>query len=188
MTLTIPNLLSLFRMVLTPVFIIAVINGEPGKALAIFLVAGITDALDGFIARALRQKSVLGTYLDPVADKLLLMSAYVTLTIPGLHPGLLIPLWVTVLVLARDLIIIIVALSLYLGAGVREFTPNMLSKVNTTVQVVTAVLVLATGLLPELSGVALWATFSVAGTTVASGLSYIFFASRLAAESTARPR
>lgn len=184
MTLTVPNLLSLLRMGLTPLFIIAVVNGEAGKALAIFLLAGITDALDGFVARAFGQKSVLGTYLDPLADKLLLMSAYVALSVPGLHPGLLIPLWVTVLVLARDLIIVIVALSLYLGAGVREFTPNLLSKVNTAVQVGTVVLVLTTGLVAELMPVALWATWAVGATTFASGISYILYANRLAEQAS----
>jgi cardiolipin synthase (CMP-forming) len=180
MTLTVPNFLSLLRMGLTPLFIIAVVNGEPGKALAIFLLAGITDALDGFVARAFGQKSMLGAYLDPMADKLLLMSAFITLSIPGLHPGVLIPIWVTILVIARDLIIMVVAMVLYLALGVREFAPNLLGKANTALQVATAVLILATGLLPDLSAVATWATWAVGTVTLASGVSYLLYANRLA--------
>ena len=85
MKLTIPNLLSLFRMGLVPLFIIAVLNGDSGKALVLFVVAGISDALDGALARWLDQQSLLGTYLDPIADKLLLTSAYVTLSIHAIH-------------------------------------------------------------------------------------------------------
>ena len=104
MTFTIPNLLSLLRMGLVPLFIITVVNSDWRKALLIFLVAGITDALDGFIARFWNQKSLLGSYLDPIADKLLLTSAYVVLSIPGLNRGAEIPLWITILVIARDVL------------------------------------------------------------------------------------
>jgi hypothetical protein len=100
MSLTVPNLLTLARMGLIPFFIIAVLDGQALRALAIFCLAGITDALDGFIARFFGQRSALGAYLDPIADKLLLTSAYVMLAIPGLHSGVLIPIWVTVLVIA----------------------------------------------------------------------------------------
>ena len=84
MTFTIPNLLSLLRMGLVPLFIIAVTDGEPRRALVVFVVAGVTDALDGFIARFYHQQTLLGSYLDPVADKMLLTSAYVVLAIPYL--------------------------------------------------------------------------------------------------------
>ena len=89
--LTIPNLLTLLRMGLTPLFLISVVNRQPEAALAAFAAAAITDALDGYIARTYGQQSRLGAYLDPIADKMLLMSAYVVLAIPGLHPGALIP-------------------------------------------------------------------------------------------------
>ena len=102
MIFTIPNLLTLLRMGLIPLFIITLVNGEPRKALLVFVVAGVTDALDGFIARFWKQQSLVGSYLDPIADKLLLMSAYVVLSIPSLSHGAPIPLWVTILVIARD--------------------------------------------------------------------------------------
>jgi cardiolipin synthase (CMP-forming) len=178
---TVPNVLSLLRMGLTPLFIISVVNGQPVAALSIFAVAGITDALDGFIARTYGQQSRLGAYLDPIADKMLLMSAYVTLAIPGSHPGASIPPWVTVLVIARDLIIVIVALIFYLALGQRRFSPTLLSKVNTTVQVVAAVAVLASGVWEALEQPAERAAYAVALTTVASGVDYIIRASRMAA-------
>lgn len=179
MRLTVPNLLSLLRMGLVPVFILAVLEEQPLKALLIFLAAGVTDALDGFIARVWKQQSLLGTYLDPIADKLLLMTAYVVLAIPGQHPGMLIPAWVSVLVLARDLLIVIVALVLHLATGVKSFPPTLVSKATTLVQVVTAVLVLLTGLAEGFEPVAEVAVWLTALLTVVSGLNYLFRAGRL---------
>jgi cardiolipin synthase len=176
---TIPNFLSLLRMGLVPLFIIAVIDGESRKALLIFVAAGVTDALDGFIARFANQQSLLGAYLDPIADKLLLTSAYVALSIPQLNHGAPIPLWVTVLVLARDLLIVVMALILYLAAGVRRFPPSVLSKITTLVQVTAVALVLVSALWPPLEPVASTLVYAVALLTVASGLDYIVRASRL---------
>jgi len=177
MRITVPNLLSLLRMGLVPVFILVVLDGESGKALVVFLVAGITDALDGFIARVWGQQSLLGTYLDPIADKLLLMTAYVVLAIPGQHPGLPIPVWVTVLVLARDVFIVIVALILHLAAGVKSFKPSWISKLTTVVQVLTVLLVLGSGLTTALeSGVTVVAIYLTAVLTLASGLNYLWWA------------
>jgi cardiolipin synthase len=176
---TIPNLLSLLRMGLVPLFIIAVIDGESRKALLIFVAAGVTDALDGFIARFANQKSLLGAYLDPIADKLLLTSAYVALSIPQLNHGAPIPLWVTVLVIARDLLIVAVALILYLAAGVRRFPPSILSKLTTLVQVTAVALVLVSALWPRLEPLAGTLVYGVALFTLASGLDYIVRASRL---------
>ncbi len=180
--MNIPNLISLLRMGLIPLFVIAVLQGEPRRALFIFIIAGLTDALDGFLARVLHQMSVLGTYLDPIADKLLLTTAFLILAIPGAHPGLLIPMWVTVLVIARDVLILVVALVLYLAVGVSRFLPTWLSKVNTAVQIVAVVLVLATGFEPGLEPLALFAIYAVAGLTLLSGLDYIYRASRTKVE------
>ena len=173
MNLTVPNLLSLLRMGLVPVFIIAVIDGEIGKALLIFVVAGVTDALDGFIARFYGQQSLLGAYLDPIADKLLLTSSYVALSIPSLNRGVEIPLWITVLVIARDVLLVVVALIMYLAAGVRSFPPTVLSKVTTVFQVASVVLVLVSGLLPNLDVVASTVLYVMTGLTVLSGLDYV---------------
>jgi cardiolipin synthase (CMP-forming) len=181
MRFTVPNLISLLRMGLVPLFIITVVNGDWRKALLIFVVAGVTDALDGFIARFWNQKSLLGAYLDPIADKLLLTSAYVVLSIPSLNRGAEIPLWVTILVIARDVLIVVAALALYLAAGVRAFPPSPLSKINTALQVAAVGLVLVSGTLPDLGLIELvadTAIYLVAGLTVASGLDYIYRYSR----------
>jgi cardiolipin synthase len=177
--LTIPNFLSLLRMGLVPLFIIAVIDGEVRKALLIFVAAGVTDALDGLIARLANQRSLLGAYLDPIADKLLLTSAYVVLAIPQLNHGAPIPIWVTVVVLSRDLMIVVMALVVYLAAGVRRFPPSLLSKINTVVQVAAVVLVLVSSIWPRIEPIASTLVYAVALLTLASGIDYVVRANRL---------
>ncbi len=179
MKFTVPNFLSLARMGLIPLFIIAVINGESRKACLIFAVAGLTDALDGAIARFWNQQSPLGAYLDPIADKLLLTSAYIVLSVPHLNHGAEIPIWVTVLVIARDVLMVTVALILYLAAGVKKFPPTILGKINTVFQVTAVVLVLVSALVPQLELVAEWVLIAVGGLTVVSGLNYVYLYSRL---------
>lgn len=184
MKLTIPNLLSILRMGLVPLFIIAVVQGEPRRAVLIFVVAGVTDALDGFIARYANQRSLLGAFLDPIADKLLLSSAYVVLALPSLNPGVQIPVWISVLVIARDVIIVAVVLILYLAANVRHFTPSLLSKITTAAQMAAVSMVLATVLFSGLEEAADWLLYLVALLTVASSLDYVFRTSRLIASGT----
>jgi cardiolipin synthase (CMP-forming) len=185
MSLTVPNLLSLLRMALVPLFVIAILQGKPLRALGFFIVAGLTDALDGLIARFFNQRSVLGTYLDPAADKLLLVSAYVMLAVPGLNPGLQIPIWVTVLVIARDVMITVLVLILHLALKVPSFPPSVLSKINTGAQVVAVVLVLASGRFAALDAVATAAVYIVAVLTLASGVDYVFRTNRMVAERSA---
>lgn len=177
--MTIPNLLSLFRMGLVPLFIIALVGDHPVRALAIFVLAGVTDGLDGFIARFYRQQSHLGSYLDPIADKLLLTSAYVMLAIPPQSGGLAIPVWVSILVIARDVLIVIVALILYLALDVGHFPPAMIGKVTTVVQVVTVGLVMLARVWASVEAPAVAAVYLTAAFTLASGLYYIYRASRL---------
>jgi cardiolipin synthase len=180
MSFTIPNLLSLLRMGLVPPFIIALINGHAKRALLIVLVAAVLDALDGFIARFFNQQSLLGSYLDPLADKLLVTAAYIVLAVPGLrHGGFLIPAWVTVLVIARDVLLVVVALVLYLAAGVRRFPPSLLSKVTTVFQFAAVLAVLMTGIWRELETAALVLLYAVAALTLASGVDYVWRANQL---------
>ncbi len=181
MNLTIPNLISLVRMGLTPLFVIAVLEQEPQRALAIFAIAGVTDALDGLIARYFNQRSALGAYLDPIADKLLLTAAFVILAIPNIHTGVLIPLWITVLVLARDITILVVSLVLQLAVSIKEFPPMGLSKVNTALQIAAIILVLVSGLTPSVDALAVATLYLVAGLTVLSGLLYIQHVNKLLA-------
>ena len=133
---TIPNGITLIRLALTPFFVLGVVEGNYRFALVIFVVAGLSDGLDGLLARLLGMRSLFGTYLDPIADKVLLVSAFVSLTVP--EPGAVrIPLWLTVMALSRDILIVLVALLLYLGAGVREFLPSIWGKLTTVLQVFT---------------------------------------------------
>ena len=189
MSFTIPNLLSLLRMALVGPFIIALLNGQAKRALLVVVVAGISDVLDGLIARFFHQQSLLGTYLDPLADKLLVTAAYVILALPGLrHPGAFqIPSWVTMVVIARDVLLVVVALVLYLAEGVRRFPPSALSKVTTVFQIGAVVVVLLTGIWPELDTAALVLMYTVAFLTLASGLHYVWRANRLFERQPAPP-
>jgi cardiolipin synthase len=180
--LTIPNLLSILRMGLIPIFVIAVLDGDNRRALFCFAIAGITDALDGFIARFWKQQSVLGAYLDPLADKLLLVTAYVVLAVPNLRAGLVIPAWVTALVITRDVVIVAVALLLHLAAGVSRFPPSPLSKANTAVQVVTVLAVLLSYRGPQFEAAAVFLVYLVPALTVGSGIEYIVRANRMASQ------
>jgi cardiolipin synthase len=180
--LNLPNVLSILRMGLVPLFIIAVVDGEMVKALVIFAAAGITDLLDGFIARFYRQQTLLGSYLDPIADKMLLTSAYVVLTIPALNPVLTIPVWVTVLVIARDVLIVVLAGVLHIVTGQRSFPPLKIGKITTSAQIATVAVVLiglafrAHRFLALLAPALIYAT---AALTVLSGVSYIVRANRV---------
>jgi cardiolipin synthase len=171
--MNVPNLISLSRIILVAPFLWALQRGNLVWALVVVLVAGLTDALDGFIARVTHQQSALGAYLDPIADKLLLVSAYVALAVPGFHPGLKMPFWVAVLVLSRDVLILSSAVGLYLAIGERDFPPTKVSKVNTVFQVGGVLLVLLTGLFPSLSKASEILLYVVAATTIVSGVDYV---------------
>lgn len=180
--INLPNLLSLVRMGLIPFFIIALGRGEMGKALAIFVVAGITDGLDGFIARVTGTQTTLGAYLDPAADKLLQVSAFVVLTFESVAQALAIPFWVTVLVIARDVLIIVLVVGLYMAHNVTNFPPTMISKTNTVAQITSVILVLLFNMRPDWTGVgeaAQWNLYLVAVLTVASGVHYVWRANRV---------
>jgi cardiolipin synthase len=165
--MTVPNLLSIIRILLVPVFIIYMLNNRMLESLVVFIIAGISDALDGFIARVFRQKSDLGARLDPLADKILLISAYVTLAIFKLIPS-----WLAVLTISRDVLILLGVLVLYLYGYPVRIKPSILSKATTCLQVATILIVLSNGYLDIqfLKVYSIWATASV---TIASGLQYM---------------
>ena len=182
MKFNVPNLISLLRMALVPVFVITVLDGDLRGALVIFGIAGLSDALDGFVARFWKQQTPLGAYLDPAADKLLLVTAYVVLAIPNLHAGYVIPAWVSALVIARDIVIVVVALLMYLEGGVSRFPPSPISKLNTLAQVTAVLLVLSSGVTARVEAAAMISVFVVAVLTVTSGVDYIVRANRKAAQ------
>lgn len=179
---TAPNLLTLLRICMAPFLVVAVLDGRYGLGFGLFVAAGLTDALDGALARILRQRSMLGHYLDPVADKLLLSTLFLVLMYRGLIPAA-----VTVLVLGRDVGILLVSAILYAAAGRREFSPSLFGKANTVVQICAVAAVL----LHQLTAVrwvavlrtgALDATIAL---TVVSGLHYAWTASRKAGAAAA---
>ncbi|MBO6902211.1 MAG: CDP-alcohol phosphatidyltransferase family protein [Rhizobiaceae bacterium] len=167
--MTIPNLITLLRFLLVPAIVYAMLEGAMAWALAGFLIAGISDGIDGFIARHFDQRSELGTYLDPVADKLLLVSVFVVL---GLMSEL--PLWLVIAAVSRDLLIVGgVVLSGLLGHPV-EMKPLMVSKANTAVQIVLAAAVLfELALETAFGGLRGWLVILSGGLTAASAAAYL---------------
>ena len=137
MPVTIPNLITIGRLFLVPFTVWLIVKGESMTAFWIFILAGVSDAVDGFLARQFNLRSVLGSYLDPLADKVLLVSIYVTFAILNE-----IPLWVAILIVSRDILIVgAVMLAGMLGQPV-EMRPRTISKANTVAQIVLAGLVL----------------------------------------------
>ncbi|MGA7342484.1 MAG: CDP-alcohol phosphatidyltransferase family protein [Terracidiphilus sp.] len=172
---TAPNLLTLLRICMAPFLVAAIFEGDYALSFGLFLVAGLTDALDGTLARVLKQRSVLGQYLDPVADKLLLSTLFLVL----MHKGL-IPVTVTVLVFGRDVGILMVAAILYAAVGRREFNPSLFGKANTLAQI-TAVAAVLLHQLTAAFWVSWFRTIALDATvvlTVASGLHYAWAVSR----------
>jgi cardiolipin synthase len=170
-----PNLLTLLRICLMPFLVAATLEGEFRLAFWLFVVAGLTDALDGTLARVLEQRTMLGQYLDPVADKLLLSTLFLVLT----HLRL-IPVTVTALVFGRDLGILMVSALLYAAAGRREFVPSIFGKANTCAQVAAIAAVLlhqlvATRWVVDFRLIALDLTMVL---TVVSGLHYAWTTAR----------
>ena len=133
--MNIPNLLTVLRIVLVPVIVILLIQGQFAKALVCFVIAGVTDGLDGLLARILNQQTVVGAYLDPVADKALVISMFATLAIVGV-----IPAWLAVVVISRDCIILGGILVLTLMSVSLEIKPSFVSKINTMLQLLTVFL------------------------------------------------
>ena len=172
---TAPNLLTLLRICLAPFLVATILEGHYGWSFGLFVAAGLSDALDGTLARVLKQRSRLGEYLDPVADKLLLSTLFVVLT----HLGL-IPVTVTVLVFGRDVGILVVSAILYAATGRREFLPSVFGKANTVAQIAAVGAVLLhqltnTQWVSDFRAITLDATILL---TIASGLHYAWVAAR----------
>ena len=142
MSLTAANQLTILRMLLIPAFVILYLYGHRGWALITFFAAGITDLFDGLIARRSGQKTTLGAWLDPMADKLLLVTRFVTLTLPGAGSANRLPLWFTVLVISRDVAIVLTVAIVNLAVGRRTFRPSIFGKIATATYVMTGVVTL----------------------------------------------
>lgn len=168
-SINIPNIITIIRILLTPFFVILLLKGLRFQALLIFFIAGISDGLDGFIARYFNQRTELGAYLDPLADKLLLASAFVSLAVFKM-----IPPWLAVIVISRDVLIILGIAILTLTEVKYEIKPRWSSKCTTVVQILTILLAL---LITDQAGyvilmdITYWIT---AGFTLLSGFQYIY--------------
>jgi cardiolipin synthase (CMP-forming) len=172
--MNLPNILTLTRVLMIPFFVIFIINKHFGWALITFVIAGITDGVDGLIARITHQRTELGAYLDPIADKLLLFSAFITLAIIEVIPS-----WLVVIVITRDVIILVGFLVMLLTNYHPKINPSLLSKMTTVFQILTIVLVLFTGYYSVFKQISMIAIYGTAVMTVLSGAHYIYIGTRI---------
>ena len=142
MNLTAANQLTILRMLLIPAFVILLLYGHQGWALITFVVAGLTDLLDGLIARMTGEKTTLGAWLDPLADKLLLVTMFIVLTLPGIGSANQLPVWFTILVISRDVAIVATVAVVNLAIGRRTFRPSIFGKIATATYILTGVVTL----------------------------------------------
>jgi len=140
--LTLANQLTFLRILIIPAFVLLITYGYLGWALFAFITAGITDGLDGLIARRANQRTSLGAWLDPMADKLLLVTTFVVLTLPGVDVTNHIPLWLTVLLISRDIVIVGVVAIVNLAVGPRTFRPSFLGKMATATYLLVSIVFL----------------------------------------------
>jgi cardiolipin synthase len=186
--ITIPNLLTMFRMVLIPIFVSLLFYQKFWWALAVFVIAGVTDGLDGLLARRFAMQSQLGTILDPIADKLMLVTSFVVLSMRSVYPTPLpahlpVPFWVTIAVISRDVFIIVGAAAINMMTGFRGFRPSWLGKVSTTVQIFAIAIIIFAASFPYGTGYYLPTVYAIVfGLAVFSGAHYVFFVSRLMSE------
>lgn len=174
---TLPNLLTFARLVAIPFLINAVLEGQHGQAFAIFFAMAVSDFVDGYLARHFGMASPLGALLDPAADKLLLVSTFIVFALKSTPSNIHIPLWLVLLTVARDVLIVVVALVMALGLGIKSFPPTFLGKANTFAEISTVVAILMNniGRMPAwVADACFVATFLL---TIGSGVHYIFRAS-----------
>ncbi len=169
-TLTLANQITILRLVFVPLFAILVIGRRFGWALVVLAAAAVSDGVDGIIARILHQESPLGVALDPIADKILMTTAYLTLAFRGALPW-----WITIVVISRDVAILVTALLISLVAGYRPFPPTFLGKASTVVQLATILAALSLRAHAPLvtPGVVYTCIDLTAAFTVASGIQYL---------------
>jgi cardiolipin synthase len=177
--LTTANQLTLLRIMLVPAFVILVVYGQFGWALSVFITAGVTDGLDGLIARRSGQKTSLGAWLDPMADKLLLVSTFIVLTLPNMGLTNRLPVWLTVCIISRDIVIVATVAIVNLAVGRRTFRPSIFGKIATATYIITAVVTMLFNYLRYRSSavdVFVWASLAI---TLVSSFHYIWHAARI---------
>jgi cardiolipin synthase len=175
---TLANIVTASRMMLIPVFVTFIFYQRFTAALIIWVIAGLTDLLDGFLARKLHQSTSLGVILDPMADKLLLVTAFVVLSMPyfEFQP---IPFWLTTVVISRDVFIVVGALMMFITTGFRRFRPSLPGKLNTLVQLSLITTFLVVNMLGDHTQYLLPLYYLTLAMAIVSGIHYIFHATRL---------
>ncbi|HEX7796477.1 MAG TPA: CDP-alcohol phosphatidyltransferase family protein [Vicinamibacterales bacterium] len=177
--LTVANQLTLLRVILIPAFVILVIYGHLGWALVVFASACLTDALDGLTARWSDQKSTLGAWLDPMADKLLALSTFIVLTVPWLGLANPLPIWLTVLIISRDVVIVGTVAIVNLAIGPKTFRPSFFGKIATATYMMTAVVAMFYNYLGYHSLVVDAFIYASLAITLISSMHYIYHAARI---------
>ena len=184
---TLPNFITLLRLAAIPFFLLAISDGRFAIALAIFVAAGVSDGVDGYLARRFQMRSALGSYLDPVADKLMLMSSYLFLAIPSYPAAVKVPVWLAVLVLSRDLLLLLVGLLLILTSVQRHFPPSWLGKVTTVTLIITVFFVLCANVWEWPREIVLVGFGAAAAATILSGFDYVYRVARASPSSAEWP-
>jgi cardiolipin synthase len=177
MQLTTASKITLLRMFLVPFVAIGILYHRYGITLIIFLISGLTDLLDGLVARRLKQKTKVGQLLDPMADKLLLSTSFLLLTFPA-GAYISIPIWLAVVVFGRDLIIVISAAAIALTTGYTNFVPTIYGKASTVVQILCVLGVLVANYLGWSFATLRWLFYLTFALTLFSGAHYIYDFSR----------
>ncbi len=172
-TVNLPNFFSLLRIVLIPFFVYAMLKGQANWAFGIFLVSAASDFLDGASARLFNQKTKLGALLDPLGDKLFMTAAMIMLSIPALNSPHVLPLWLTVLVIGRDILIMSGALVLYLKSRRQDFPPALSGKASTVCLFFVLLLVLYFNLMKQESRILIWSYALTSLLTILSGTEYV---------------
>ena len=178
MRLTVATQITLLRLLLIPFVAMSILYHRYGLALVIFAISGISDLIDGLVARKFGQKTKLGALLDPMADKLLLSTSFILLTLPASQLTVPIPLWLTVMVFGRDIIIIVSAVAVALITGFTNFDPTIYGKGSTLVQIVTVLSVLLVNHLEADKIYVEWLFYLTFALTLFSGVHYLYIVHR----------
>jgi len=177
--LNLANQLTLLRLALVPAFALLTLYGELGWALIVFVVAGITDGLDGLVARMTNQRTAVGAWLDPMADKLLLLTTFIVLSLPGIGLTNRLPLWLTVLIISRDIVIVLTVAVITLALGPRVFKPTIYGKAATATYIVTSIVVMLFNYLKQTSVLVDVGIYASLVLTLVSGAHYVAHVRRI---------
>ena len=177
--MTIPNFITLGRVILVPVIFYLLVSNETKAAFFVFVLAGISDAVDGYLAKSFGWETELGAYLDPMADKLLLLTTFVVLSLPGIGLTNRLPLWLTVLIISRDIVIVLTVAVITLALGPRSFAPSIYGKAATATYIVTSIVVMLFNYRQQTSVLVDVGIYASLVMTLVSGVHYVVHVRRI---------